>query len=108
MDATPNIAAHVPQLPEVSADYPAQRWFGARAERYVAHRRDYVSPEWQVYRAASAEFTELSVVVRPFGSLCLQLDATDLRRIAHALLDAAHDLEANSSAALMQAIKEGA
>ncbi|WP_428001819.1 hypothetical protein [Acidovorax sp.] len=101
---------HVPRPPEVNKDHPDQRYFG---------RNDYggygmpvqADPDSRIraHRFASDSVAHLRMFTGHRAGLSAEITAplkpAELRELAQVLLDAAHDIETNSSAQLLAEIE---
>ncbi|WP_310614527.1 hypothetical protein [Limnohabitans sp.] len=93
---------HTPRAPEVSQSYSDQRWFtGLNKQQRVETTIRKARPANQslaVVRFAYVNSAELGLrfdIGVASGSIDVLLPASELRELAHRLLDAAHDIDVN-------------
>ena len=97
---------HTPRPPCVcKGQYANQRRFGPPSEISNEHPQPLTHGETTlgVYRDAKRQVAELEINVASIASIGIELTPTKLRELAARLLDAAHDIEANPAAKLMEA-----
>ena len=97
---------HTPRPPCVCTGRHAnQRRFGPPGEVSNKHPQPLTHGETTlgVYRDAKRQVAELEINVASIASIGIELTPTKLRELAARLLDAAHDIEANPAAKLMEA-----
>ena len=86
--------------------YANQRRFGPPGKVSNEHPQPLTHGETTlgVYRDAKRQVAELEINVASIASIDIELTPTKLRELAARLLDAAHDIEANPAAKLMDAL----
>ena len=97
---------HTPRPPCVcKGQYADQRRFGPPSEISSGHPQPLTHGETTlgVYRDAKRQVAELEINVASIARIGIELTPTKLRELAARLLDAAHDIEANPAAKLMEA-----
>ena len=97
---------HTPRPPCVcKGQYANQRRFGPPSEVSNEHPQPLTHGETTlgVYRDAKRQVAELEINVASIASIGIELTPTKLRELAARLLDAAHDIETNPAAMLMEA-----
>lgn len=97
---------HTPRPPCVcKGQYANQRRFGPPGEVSNAHPKPLTHGETTlgVYRDAKRQVAELEINVASIAKIGIELTPTKLRELAARLLDAAHDIETNPAAKLMEA-----
>ena len=97
---------HTPRPPCVcKGQYANQRRFGPPGEFSNAHPKPLTHGETTlgVYRDAKRQVAELEINVASIAKIGIELTPTKLRELAARLLDAAHDIETNPAAKLMEA-----
>ena len=97
---------HTPRPPCVcKGQYANQRRFGPPGKVSNEHPQPLTHGETTlgVYRDAKRQVAELEINVASIASIGIELTPTKLRELAARLLDAAHDIEANPAAKLMEA-----
>ena len=98
---------HTPRPPCVcKGQYANQRRFGPPGKVSNEHPQPLTHGETTlgVYRDAKRQVAELEINVASIASIDIELTPTKLRELAARLLDAAHDIEANPAAKLMDAL----
>ena len=97
---------HTPRPPCVcKGQYANQRRFGPPSEVSNKHPQPLTHGETTlgVYRDAKRQVAELEINVASIASIGIELTPTKLRELAARLVDAAHDIETNPAAKLMEA-----
>ena len=97
---------HTPRPPCVcTGQYANQRRFGPPGKVSNEHPQPLTHGETRlgVYRDAKRQVAELEINVASIARIGIELTPTKLRELAARLLDAAHDIEANPAAKLMEA-----
>ena len=97
---------HTPRPPCVcKGQYANQRRFGPPGKVSNEHPQPLTHGETTlgVYRDAKRQVAELEIDVASIASIGIELTPTKLRELAARLVDAAHDIEANPAAKLMEA-----
>ena len=97
---------HTPRPPCVcTGQYANQRRFGPPGKVSNEHPQPLTHGETTlgVYRYAKRQVAELEINVASIARIGIELTPTKLRELAARLLDAAHDIEANPAAKLMEA-----
>ena len=97
---------HTPRPPCVcTGQYANQRRFGPPGKVSNEHPQPLTHGETTlgVYRDAKRQVAELEINVASIASIGIELTPTKLRELAARLLDAAHDIETNPAAKLMEA-----
>ena len=97
---------HTPRPPCVcKGQYANQRRFGPPSKVSNEHPQPLTHGETTlgVYRDAKRQVAELEINVASIARIGIELTPTKLRELAARLLDAAHDIEANPAAMLMEA-----
>lgn len=97
---------HTPRPPCVcKGQYADQRRFGPPSEISSGHPQPLAHGETTlgVYRDAKRQVAALEINVASIARIGIELTPTKLRELAARLLDAAHDIEANPAAKLMEA-----
>jgi hypothetical protein len=98
---------HTPRPPCVcTGQYANQRRFGPPSKVSNEHPQTLTHGETTlgVYRDAKRQVAELEINVASIASIGIELTPTKLRELAARLVDAAHDIEANPAAKLMDAL----
>lgn len=112
---------HVPIQPHIPSEtrHAAQRYYArnayptAHSMELAPHHRsghDWSCIDLTVWRHAPDSFARLEIAQENRLSKSetrVNLDVTELRELAARLLDAAHDLETNTSAKLMNELQKG-
>ena len=97
---------HTPRPPCVcKGQYANQRRFGPPSEISNEHPQPLTHGETTlvVYRDAKRQVAELEINVASIARIDIELTPTKMRELAARLLDAAHDIETNPAAKLMEA-----
>ena len=97
---------HTPRPPCVCAKpYAYQRRFGPPSKNSKENPEllRHSKTIFVVYRNAQREVAELGIEVDSIASMNIELTPEKLRELAARLVDAAHDIEANPAAKLMEA-----
>ena len=97
---------HTPRPPCVcKGQYANQRRFGPPGKVSNEHPQPLTHGETTlgVYRDAKRQVAELEIDVASIASIGIELTPTKLRELAARLVDAAHDIETNPAAKLMEA-----
>ena len=97
---------HTPRPPCVcKGQYANQRRFGPPSEISNEHPQPLTHGETTLvmYRDAKRQVAELEVNVASIARIDIELTPTKMRELAARLLDAAHDIETNPAAKLMEA-----